>query len=36
MHYVEVVAGEHAGKRGVVTTDNKFSKLYKVTLPTAR
>jgi hypothetical protein len=31
-HYVEVVAGEHKGTRGVITTDAKDDKPYKVTL----
>ena len=32
-HYVEMVEGKHAGKRGVITTDNKSSIPYKVTFP---
>jgi hypothetical protein len=30
-HYVEVVAGEHMGKRGVITRDDKSGSPYKVT-----
>ena len=30
-HYIEVVVGQHAGKRGVISTDDKSDNPYKVT-----